>query len=99
MNRPLMAAGLVSGAAPILMGATGVSVPSGAPDWLPWLLAFCGPFLAALGTLGLKLVASMLHAKAKALREDKDKSNDAFADALDAGAEVLDKQAAKKELK
>jgi hypothetical protein len=96
MNKMLLGSMGVSGVAPLLLGASGVPVPVGAPDWLPWFLAVCGPLIAWFGTLGLRLAAAMMRAKAKKLRSDKDKSNDSIADALEAGAEVLDKDADKK---
>lgn len=95
MLKMMAGSSIISGTAPILMGAAGVPVPSGMPEWLPWLLAVCGPMLAGLGALGLRLVAAMMRAKAKALKSDKDKSNDSTADALLAGADVLDAKAKK----
>ena len=97
MSKLLVGSGLIAGVAPALMGASGVPLPAGAPEWLPWVLAFCGPLLAGLGALGLRLAASMMRAKARALKSDKDKRNDGVADALEAGAEVLDARADKKE--
>lgn len=87
----------ISMVAPLLMGASGVPVPSGAPEWFPWFLAVCGPLIAWLGSLGLRLAAAMMRAKAKALLSDQDKRNDVFAETLEAGADVLDKRADKKE--
>lgn len=95
MNKLLLGSVAVSGISPLLMGASGVDLPLGAPMWLPWLLAVCGPLLAGLGALGLRMVASMMRARARALRSDKDKSNDGQADMLEAGAEVLDEKAKK----
>ena len=97
MSKMLLGAGAVSGIAPLLMGATGVPLPEGAPVWLPWLLAVLGPLLAGAGALGLRLVAAMLRAKAKALKADKDKGNDWVVPALEAGADVLEKKADQKE--
>lgn len=97
MNKLFLGSIGISGIAPILMGASGVPLPSGAPEWLPWALGICGPLIAWFGSLGLRLAASMMRAKAKALKSDKDKSNDGIAEALEAGADVLDKDADKKE--
>lgn len=86
----------LSAASPALMGASGLPLPQGAPIWLPWFLSLAGPALMFLMGAGVKGLAAYLRAKARQLKADKDPSNDAEADALDAVAGTLDKVAEKK---
>jgi hypothetical protein len=76
MNKFLLGTMAISGVTPALMGAAGVPVPSNAPEWLPWILSLCGPLLAGLGALGIRIVAALLLSEAKQLEEDNDPSND-----------------------
>lgn len=96
MNKGFLGFLGISGASPLLMGAAGVDLPANAPGWLPWLLALLGPALVFLSKAALKALAAGLRAKAKALKSDKDESNDAQAPVLESVADSLDKAADKK---
>lgn len=96
MTKSFLGLVALSASTPALMGATGLPLPAGMPDWLPWALSVASPAaLFVLHSAG-KVIAAYLRAKAKQLKEDKDPANDAEGETLNAVADVFDKVAEKK---
>lgn len=77
--------------------ASQTPVPSGVPEWLPYLGSLAGPILAWVGARVLAAlaarqhkIAELKHKRAAALKADGDKSNDAEADKLEDEADAAE---------